>query len=168
MTLRWLMFALLALVLGATVAVWLHADPGYALLRWNGWVFETSLLGFVAALLLGVLAGQRGGARLLTVLRLPATAAEPLERPPRRTLGCNPAADAEPDRNYAVVRHRVDRIVVNKRGIGHQRLGRRSSPRRMIAAVMKHNHVAFGIEFGEEAAGVLSIPGIAGKAQEQR
>ncbi len=80
MSMRGIGFLLLALLLGAAVAVWLYADPGYVLLRWRGWVLESSLLGFAAALIAGVVIFQLGSRLLLTGLRLPAMLRERSER----------------------------------------------------------------------------------------
>ncbi|MEK6807066.1 MAG: heme biosynthesis HemY N-terminal domain-containing protein [Pseudomonadota bacterium] len=80
MSLRWLVLLLLALVLGAAAAVWLRADPGYVLLRWSGWVLESSLFGFFAALFGGVLILQLTLRLFLTGVRLPSMLRERMQR----------------------------------------------------------------------------------------
>lgn len=47
---RVLLFAVLALALGGSIAWYLRADTGYVLLSYGNWVLETSLLGGAAAL----------------------------------------------------------------------------------------------------------------------
>lgn len=52
---RFFLYALLALVAGTALAVFLQADPGYLLLSFRGWQLETTLASLiVAALLLGI------------------------------------------------------------------------------------------------------------------
>ncbi|MGH8126510.1 MAG: heme biosynthesis HemY N-terminal domain-containing protein [Rhodanobacteraceae bacterium] len=48
---RWLVFALIIIVLAALAFVWLAADPGYVLIRFRGWRIEASVVGAVAILI---------------------------------------------------------------------------------------------------------------------
>lgn len=66
----WLL-VLLALAVGAATAYFLRVETGYVLMSYGDWVVETSLLGLVAALVLGFLLLFYGFKLLLTGLRLP-------------------------------------------------------------------------------------------------
>ncbi|HEX5354425.1 MAG TPA: heme biosynthesis HemY N-terminal domain-containing protein [Rhodanobacteraceae bacterium] len=47
---RWLVLAIVVIVLAAIAFVWLAADPGYVLIRFRGWRIEASVIGAVAIL----------------------------------------------------------------------------------------------------------------------
>ncbi|MGH8190698.1 MAG: heme biosynthesis protein HemY [Rhodanobacteraceae bacterium] len=48
---RWLVFALIIIVLLAILFVWLASDPGYVLIRFRGWRIEATVVGAVAILI---------------------------------------------------------------------------------------------------------------------
>ena len=48
---RWLVFALIIIVLLVILFVWLASDPGYVLIRFRGWRIEATVVGAVAILL---------------------------------------------------------------------------------------------------------------------
>ncbi|HEX7370962.1 MAG TPA: heme biosynthesis HemY N-terminal domain-containing protein [Rhodanobacteraceae bacterium] len=48
---RWLVLALIIIVLLAIAFVWLSSDPGYVLIRFRGWRIEATLVGAVAILI---------------------------------------------------------------------------------------------------------------------
>jgi HemY protein len=48
---RWLVFAILIVVLAAIAMVWLASDPGYVLIRFRGWRIEASVIGAAAILI---------------------------------------------------------------------------------------------------------------------
>ncbi|MGH8214145.1 MAG: heme biosynthesis HemY N-terminal domain-containing protein [Rhodanobacteraceae bacterium] len=48
---RWLVFALIIIVLLAALFVWLASDPGYVLVRFRGWRIEATVVGAVAILI---------------------------------------------------------------------------------------------------------------------
>lgn len=48
---RWLVFAIVIVVLAAIAFVWLASDPGYVLIRFRGWRIEATVVGAVAILI---------------------------------------------------------------------------------------------------------------------
>lgn len=48
---RWLIFALIIVVLLAILFIWLASDPGYVLIRFRGWRIEATVVGAVAILI---------------------------------------------------------------------------------------------------------------------
>jgi len=48
---RWLVFALVIILLLAIAFVWLSSDPGYVLIRFRGWKIEATVVGAVALLI---------------------------------------------------------------------------------------------------------------------
>ena len=48
---RWLVLALIIVVLLAALFVWLATDPGYVLIRFRGWQIESTVIGAVAVLI---------------------------------------------------------------------------------------------------------------------
>ncbi len=68
---RFLLAVVVALVLGASAAYYLHGDAGYVQIGWRSWLFQTSLLGFVLGLIAAAFALYYGGRLLLAGLRLP-------------------------------------------------------------------------------------------------
>ncbi len=77
---RVLLIAVLFLAAGATAAHYLREESGYVLINIHHWSIETSLLGLVVAIVVGLL-GLYWGARLLIAgVRLPATVREAMER----------------------------------------------------------------------------------------
>jgi HemY protein len=68
---RFLAMVVVALALGASAAYYLHADAGYVQIAWRSWLVQTSLLGFVLAVLLGSTALYYGARLLLASVRLP-------------------------------------------------------------------------------------------------
>lgn len=70
---RFYLFLLLALALGAAAAYLLYSDSGYVLISFHDYLVETSLLGFIALVLFAALVLQYGLRLLITLLRLPAT-----------------------------------------------------------------------------------------------
>jgi len=80
MSLRGSLLLLIALALGVAAAIGLQADPGYVLLRWGGWLLESSLLGFLAALIGLALAVQLLVRLLFAGLRLPSLMRERMQR----------------------------------------------------------------------------------------
>ena len=48
---RWLVFAIVIVVLAAIAFVWLASDPGYVLIRFHGWRIEATVVGAAAILI---------------------------------------------------------------------------------------------------------------------
>lgn len=69
---RFFFYSLLALALGTALAVYLQDDPGYVLVNFRGWSFETSLANLVLALLalFILLGGVLWFVRLINPLKL--------------------------------------------------------------------------------------------------
>lgn len=70
---RALALVLLVAAIGAAAAYYLRAETGYVLVSWRHWILETSLLGFLAAVVVALLALYWGTRGLFALLRLPAT-----------------------------------------------------------------------------------------------
>ena len=66
-----LLSLLLALAAGAAAGLFLHDDAGYVLISLGPWIVETSVLGFIAAVIAAVVGAWYGGKLLLVLLRLP-------------------------------------------------------------------------------------------------
>lgn len=77
---RVLLFAVVALALGSTVAWFLHADTGYVMLSYGHWVLETSLFGLVAALFVGICGLYYGFQLIVAGADLPARVRRAMER----------------------------------------------------------------------------------------
>ncbi|TJY64693.1 hypothetical protein E4T66_00120 [Sinimarinibacterium sp. CAU 1509] len=52
---RWLLIGVLVLALGAATAYFLRPETGYVLVSFHGWIVETSVLGLVISLVVGML-----------------------------------------------------------------------------------------------------------------
>jgi HemY protein len=70
---RALALVLLVAAIGAAAAYYLRAETGYVLVSWRHWILETSLLGFLATVVVALLALYWGTRGLFALLRLPAT-----------------------------------------------------------------------------------------------
>lgn len=82
---RFLIIVFVALVLGASGAYYLHADAGYVQVAWQHWVVQTSLLGFVLAVVFGFGAVYYGAKLLVAGVQLPSMLREAMdERRSRR------------------------------------------------------------------------------------
>jgi len=82
---RFLIIVFIALVLGASGAYYLHADAGYVQIAWQHWVVQTSLLGFVLAVVFGIAAVYYGAKLLVAGVTLPTILRDALdERRARR------------------------------------------------------------------------------------
>jgi HemY protein len=77
---RWLLLAVLAFAAAAIAAHYLREEAGYVLISFHHWVVETSLLGFVLALIAGLAALYVGFRLFVGGVRLPARVRQALER----------------------------------------------------------------------------------------
>ncbi|HSW12985.1 MAG TPA: heme biosynthesis HemY N-terminal domain-containing protein [Solimonas sp.] len=77
---RVLLFAVIALALGSTVAFFLRADTGYVLLSYGAWVLETSLFGLTAALFVGLFGLYYGFQLIVAGAGLPARVRAAMQR----------------------------------------------------------------------------------------
>lgn len=68
-----LLLLLLALAAGAAAGLLLHDEAGYVLVSLGPWILETSVLGFVATVVVSLLIVYYGGRLLIALLRLPVT-----------------------------------------------------------------------------------------------
>lgn len=84
---RKLAWVLMALVLGAAAAYYLRAETGYVLASYGPWVVETSVLGFIATIVVTVLVLYAAARLLLVLFRLPETV--------RAVLGARRAEQAQ-------------------------------------------------------------------------
>jgi len=66
-----LLSLLLALAAGAAAGLFLHDEAGYVLISLGPWIIETSVLGFIAAVVAALVCAYCGGKLLLVLLRLP-------------------------------------------------------------------------------------------------
>jgi HemY protein len=73
-----LAIALLALAAGAAAGLFLHDEAGYVLVSFGPWILESSVLGFMLAVLVAILAVVYGAKGLVALLRLPTTVREAL------------------------------------------------------------------------------------------
>jgi HemY protein len=64
---------LLVAALGAAAAYYLRAETGYVLVAWRNWILETSLLGFLFAVVTAPAFGYWGLKLFFALLRLPST-----------------------------------------------------------------------------------------------
>lgn len=73
-----LLLLLLALAAGAAAGLLLHEQAGYVLVSLGPWILETTVLGFLATLVVLALVLVYGGRLLVALLRLPATVKQAL------------------------------------------------------------------------------------------
>lgn len=73
-----LLVLLLALAAGAAAGLLLHNEAGYVLVSLGPWILETSVLGFIAAVVVAALAAYYGARLLLVLLKLPVTVKQAL------------------------------------------------------------------------------------------
>lgn len=76
---RFLVIVLIALVLGASGAYYLHADAGYVQIAWHHWILQTSLLGFVLAVVFGFAALYYGAKLLVAGVTLPSVVRDAMD-----------------------------------------------------------------------------------------
>ncbi|MEQ1440124.1 heme biosynthesis HemY N-terminal domain-containing protein [Fontimonas sp. SYSU GA230001] len=77
---RNLLLAVIALAAGAAAAYYLREETGYVLIHFRGWIIETSLLGLVLGVGLGVFALGIAARLIVGSLRLPETMRELINR----------------------------------------------------------------------------------------
>ncbi|HUP91503.1 MAG TPA: heme biosynthesis HemY N-terminal domain-containing protein [Solimonas sp.] len=77
---RWYLVAILILAAGGVAAFYLHAETGYVLINYREWMVETSLMGLVAAVIIGLFVLYWGLRLLIGTLRLPVTLRKRIEQ----------------------------------------------------------------------------------------